>query len=693
MAKRRNRWTPEEIQEIFSKPFEIFPEPSPEAKAKGRTKRGPLEWQKYCFPWMFPWEKRLKGEGTLHCHPQDNLLVYSGAGTAKTTGGVALNLFFMATFPGCQTLVIAEVYSDVEQIVIPKFKELLSINEPWDHPALVHVPNKQDKFLDLKFPVVDEDGNIKEWKISRCWFGHAADFERLRGKEYVYIHAEEISQFKDERVLDEFSRRLRSSVSPFRMLYATTNPPESMSHFLYQKWDLTERMPNFEGEKPQPRLCSCQWCPECQNDGQNFGYGKDDYCLNKDCSFKKTCLREGIPPTRFKKPTWDFNGKTYSCPGNQTFWRVLTPQANENIHNPSSLNQELKAGHDEASYAVYVHGEARALRSNKVYPAFSFQANSYQPSSSEVETDFDKDIIWSHDYNKRPRCSVVVQEHPEGDEVFVRVIDEIVLYDTEELKFNPEDGSRIRGVGPEHAAEKFIERYKNWNQQGILAGNQKTVYIHGDHTSLNNKMSPFSKNEFQVMYDMLVEAGFKVIVAVRKIPGKMQISQADRIALTNWLLRDNKAINRIKINKVRCKHLLKSLEDLETKTNDREEIKKDCDETARKTTNTKVVHLISHVSDALGYYLVRCFNLVQEGDLIRFIHIEGGSLLNIDKDGKISELPRNYPQVNSEIKKPTKEEIENFYTQEWLDKIRGYLDQEKEQYELEEIDRFRSYFG
>lgn len=689
---RKNKLSPEEIEEVLSKPVEIFPEPSDYAKAKGIIKRGPLGWQREAFLWEYPWEKRLEGCDTLHCHNLDCLLVYSGGGTGKTKLGSSLNAFFLTAFPGCQTLVIAQVYSDIEQIVIPGLRDLFSIKSPWDHPYVTHFPNKQDKYLDLTIPTLDENGKII-YKISRCWFGHAADWGRLRGKEYVYIHAEEISQFKESRVIDEFGRRLRSPLAPFRMLYATTNPPESMSHFLYDKWDCTDYMPDFDGDKPESRVCSCQYCPECEKLGK-FEFGEDGLCSNPNCQFLEFCKKNKLPATRFKKPTWEFRGKTYSCPGEQPFWRVLHPLPEENIHNPATLSQELKAGHDEANYQVYVQGDVRALKSNKVYPAFSFAANTFPNEfrySADMLADPTKDIIWTHDHNTRPRCAVIGQEYiQENGEIYPFALDEIVMYDTKEPKFDGK-GERIRGVGPEHMAQEFIDRYQPWNQMSIQLGEQKTVDIHGDHTALNSKMSPFSRNEFQIMHDMLVAAGFLVRVCVVKVKGLTQVTQSDRIAVTNWMLRDSSGVNRVKINK-RCKHLLKSLEDLEKKSKEKEEIDKNCDESARLATNTKITHLISHVSDAWGYYLMRCFNLIQDGDIIKFIYVPGGSLINIDfKTGKLSGRVPDYTEP--EQPRPDKNQIDKMMLDEYLAKIQAYVSEGlANSSEHESLETFRNYF-
>lgn len=671
---RKSKLTPDEVAELLSKPFEIFPEPSEDAKAKGITKRGPSGWQKSAFMWEYPWDKRLANYLGMHTHFLDNTLAYGGFSGGKTQLGVALNLFFLTSFPGCETLVGAEHYNDVESIVIPKFKKLLSIKSDWDHVYVTHIPNKQDKYLDLTIPVFDENGNFAGHKTSRAWFMHFSDWERLRGREYSMIHFEEISQLKEERVVDELNRRLRSPLAPFRMMYCTTNPPESRSHWMYTKWDLSKFDPGYQGEKPEVKACKCQFCQDCLNDKDSpgqFPYEEDGTCSNPNCSFLKFCKANNLPLSRSKRPSCVFRGKNYSCVGDQAFWRVLHSTALDNPHIPPDLMQSIKVGHDEANFAVYAMGEVRELRSNKCYSSYSFSAN---VNLNNLAVDPTKDIHWTHDHNTRPRCSVIIQEYPaEDDQVVVQCIDEIIKYDTKEPKLN-EDGERIRGVGPEHVALDFIQKYTYWNDASKQSeGGQKTVYLHGDHTALNSKMSPFSANEFQVYYNMLTEAGFKVVVAVKKIKGQTQIRVTDRIICTNWMLRDDKGNIRVKVNK-ECRHLIKSLEDVEWK-DDKSTLNKQCDEYAAKATNTKIVHLLSHPTDALGYYLVRKFNLIKEMDSFRFIYVPGAGMGTIDKDNKI--ITSNEPE------KPKESPLA------LIDYIRGYTGEEDQS----SFDQFRSFYN
>lgn len=696
--------------------FNIFPPITDAARAKGITKRGPTFWQRKLFSWEFPWEDRLLHKDNLHTHYRDVVLAYGGRGSGKSCLNVALNLFFLTTFPGCRTICGAHRYVDIEEIIFPIFKSILSIESDWDHPIVSHVPNKQDKYLSLRIPV-EQDGKII-YKTSTAHFTHFSEWNRLRGKTYSYAGLEEISQLEDPIVFDEIERSLRESIAPFRMMYAASNPPESMSHWLYQKFDLSPYMKDYQGDVPDPILCKCQFCQEClnQNKGE-YPYGNDGYCTNPECAFLDLCRKENIPLSREKRPSYNIDfghkscrGKELFCPGNQPFRRVIHSVTSDNPHIAGELVQSLKAGQDETNFAIFTMGEVRALNSNKIYPSYAFGMNTYQKEA--IVADPAKDLIWSHDFNVRPRCSVIIQEIHEENDIIVDVLNEIARYDAKVLKSKftrkdledknitilKEDESywTTKSCGPEHVAEDFIKLYQHWNQESIKLGEQKSVLIYGDHTALNSKSSPFSANDFQIMHDMLVEAGFKVQVCIRKVKGKTQVTQEDRITLTNWMLRDNKGKARIRINRSTCKHLIKSLEDLESKMTiaGKREIDKSCDDRAFKATNTNIVHLVSHISDALGYYLIRCFNLTEDNGQINFAYIAGGSLVSIDfATGTLKEyLPR--PTDNSQpVILPAKslDDINKMNDEQYMEMIRQHFSPSQE--ENDPIANFQEYFG
>jgi hypothetical protein len=653
---RRGRFTDREIKEIFSKPFDIFPEPSNEAKALGITKRGPLGWQKEVFNFLQKWEIRARNNGKYHQCYMDRSLIWSGSGSGKSVILCGLHLWFASTFPGSETVSGAYRYNTIEEIHFPIFKKLLSIVEPWDHPALIHKPNKQDKWMTLQFPVRDpkdpENPDRFIMKESTIFFSQLSDDEILRGKNLVFASAEELSQLKDPMVIDELERRLRSSEAPYNALVGVTNPPDSFSHFMFDKWpSLFKLMPDYEGELPESRLCRCHYCPKC--DEKNLGsFEWDEYgfCTNPNCAWleaSKSLHAQGhtgvkvAPFQRSKNRYTDLDGveRDHVCPGNQDYWRVLNPSPGENIHVASTMMQGLKSSQDEKNFQVYSQGVVMPLSSDKVYCNYSFMGNTLL---KPIQVDTTKDIYWTHDHNNRPRCSAIIQEYP-NEEVGipkVMIVDEIVMYEAKVPRYDDETKLRIKGAFADDVAVEFIERYKDWNEAGIAAGKQKTVYLFGDPTALNRKQAHSSSlNEFQIMKKMLEKAGFKVVNTVQTRKGS-QISVKERLAITNYMLRDPEGKTWIKINRKECPHAIKSFSDVERLNNDMEAIDKSCDELARRTSNPNAIHLISHITDAIGYYLARKFNLIQIGESeFKFIYISDTAILRVQKDGKIEMTP------------------------------------------------------
>lgn len=631
--------------------------------------------------------------------------------THNTRLGIYLNIFFLTNVQECETVCGAKTYTDAEEIVIKHYKDIFTIKEPFDHPFIEHVPNIADKDLVLEIPYVGLDSFGRETIIFRhsvCHLFHFSDWGRLRGKEYVYAHMEELSQLDEEITLDEIERSIRSAKSPLRMLYAATNPPKSRSHFMYDRWDLTAHMPNFTGEKPKPIVCKCQFCQKCLDAKQgDWIYDESGFCTNPNCVVLELSKKLGADATRYKRPTYSLSyghksniGKELYCPGNQPFWRVIHCKTEDNFCLPPTLIQELKASQDEANFAMFTEGQILDLGVTKAFPAFSFD---YNTNSQDVPISIEKDIHWSHDHNTRPRCSIIAQEYPQPDnEVLIQIVDGIVMFDTHEpvlkeeglklVEKNPAlqldesfiEKYRVRGVGPEHVAQEFVKRYKEWNE---LSEKKRTVFLHGDHTALNAKMSPFSKNEFQVIHDILVDAGFNVEICVKKMTNeKIQINVADRLAVTNWMLRDKDGRVRIRINRgpQGCKYLLKSLEDTEKIVKDKEAVDKKCDELAAKATNTKKLHLVTHSAEALGYYLVRRFNLIKVPEGFKFLYVPGQPVLHFDDKGSTYYSDEDKAKEEEKISKAERD------AQLLIDLIRAETSQSDD---WDAYQRFRNYFG
>lgn len=625
-----SRWSKKELQEIFSVPFEIFPERTAEMIKKG-IPRGPLPWHRLVFLHQASYNKKAT-DPRMHLHHTTYDLAFAGTGSGKSALGAALMLWWMITFPGCYVVGGANRYSDFESNVIEKYlRPLLSIKNLWDHPWVTCVPNEHNKQLDLTIEV-----SPGVYKTSTAFFMHFSDWARLKGKEVSFIFFDEMSQCEDPEPFEELTRRLRSPYTPFHQFYATTNPPTSMSHWIYDRWDFSQYIDGWEGDKPKPKLCDCNFCQECLNNGLGeFPYTDDGWCTNPNCAqietFRK--INEGLPASQQVplKPAHRVVGalpkdsypdyEPYYCPGGQNMWRLFMGNSMDNYAIQASVMQNLKQSQDKANFDLHVLGKPSSLGSNKAYYNYSMSN-----IIDDINVDPEKDIHWSFDFNVIPQCSVICQlvtrEIDGVEEICPVVVDEIA-------KYQHWDGKNWkRGAGPEHVAQDFIKRYTEWNEKG---NRKRWVLLHGDHTTLNIKQSPSEASSFQIVVNMLQEAGFNVLCTVKKVKG-VQVLERRRVNAVNWLLKDPKGNSRLQITRG-CKHLRKSLEDMEIDKSTNSLKKKSIDDAVAASTNLDKIHLQSHISDALGYFIVRKWDLVgTDENPLSYVYVPGYKLIDVDTD-------------------------------------------------------------
>lgn len=302
----------------------------------------------------------------------------------------------------------------------------------------------------------------------------------------------------------------------------------------------------------------------------------------------------------------------------------------------ASVMQNLKQSQDKATFDLHVLGKPSSLGSNKAY--YNYSLNNV---INDVDADPNKDIHWSFDFNIIPQCSVVCQlitKPIDGkEEICPRVIDEIALYKHWDGKMWK------RGAGPEHVAQEFISRYRKWNEQG---DRRRWVLLHGDHTALNNRQSPSNPSDFQIIVNILQDAGFNVICTVKKVKG-VQVLEKRRLNAVNWLLRDPYGHTRLEIARS-CKHLRKSLEDMEIDKSSNSLRKKPVDDAVAASTNLEKVHLQSHISDALGYFLVRKWDLVgTDENPVSYIYVQGYKLIDLTSDDVWESL--NQPEKSATV--------------------------------------------
>lgn len=565
--------------------------------------------------------------------------VTHNTGSGKTCHSVALGMEYTFGYPGAKGLIGGKVYKDLYQNVIVQYRDLLTINEYWDHPAVKAHPSVDghNKILTIEpYPGA---------KWSEIEFFQFAEWERVRGRNRDWIHFEEISQLDDESIIDELPRRLRGLLLPVSPVICTTNPPISTTHWIYPKWNVYQHKKGYDGEKTAiGKPCTCQYCQVCINKKLGtFEYDENHLCTNPNCP---EIARKGSPK---KREFYEIQGvKTY-CPGNQHFWRVIFSSAVDNAHVRDDYIQS-QSNSDSRVNSLFVEGEPMELNASTIYDSFSYLN---VKDESKVTYDPTKDIFWTFDFNNRPQCSAICQENykEDGKLDYVLQIDEIILYDIKDcVEVANEFGEFERGAGPEHVAATFMERYPVDQVKG-------TVFLHGDPTAVNKTSGPLEKTKYQIIYNLLTDAGYKVIMTVKKEEGKKRhIPIIDRVNNAKWLFRDNKGTIHFYISS-KCKYTIESIKNLKWDKSGEKPDKRLIDEYARRSTEIilpqdvyKVIKLVSHPADALTYYLYQKFPLIKDQDNQVFLTIPGEVTYTLNGD-KVTER-------ESELKKkPCFEEL------------------------------------
>lgn len=629
---KRKYWTPEEEAEIWRQGIKVFPDAKPGEKYGYSDKFKPAAINNYAVREKY---RDLPVFSRTHDHRLEILLLWGGTGSGKSSHAVALGLEYTFGFPGSQGLVGGNVYKDLYQNVITMYRDRLTIREPWDHPSVRKHPS--------------EDGHNKILTIepypgapySSIEFFQFKDWIRVRGRNRDWIHFEEISQLADVSIIDELPRRCRSLLMPTSHIICTTNPPESTSHWIYPKWNISQHMKSYEGEKtPIGKPCTCHLCQDCLNNKKGeFKFDKNGFCTNKDCVTKTRKAKRDSkgniiqlgPPTELEYYYMKHKGQNIKCfcPGGQYFWRVLFSSAVDNPHVRADYMQS-QSNSDSKINQLYVQGEPMDLNSNSAFASFS----NLNIREEEKEVDYDKDIMWGFDFNNRPQCSAICQEtyKEDGELDYIDQLDEIILFDIKEVynRIN-EYGERERGASPEHIAATFMKRYPNF---------KKNIYMYGDPSAVNKTSGPLEVTKFQIIYNILSKAGYNVEMMVKKTKEKRQIPIPDRVNNANWLFKDYEGRIRFYINK-KCEYTITSLKDLKIGPDGLNFLKKNIDEYARRTTEVifpedvyKYVRLISHPADAVTYYLYQKFPLISGTKTLMFLNVPGEST-TIFEDGKI----------------------------------------------------------
>lgn len=624
----KTRWTVKELKEIWARGIKCWPPPGEGIRYGASDHFLPLLVNNWSVRQKFSNKEAFEAMGMDYIHsamPEHRFvgdLLFGGTGGGKTSHAVGIGMEYTFMFPGCKGLVGGRVYGDLKENVISQYQALLSIKAPWDHPAVKSHPSMTSSH-NKKLIIEPYPGAM--W--SEIEFFQMDDWERVRGRNRDWMHLEEISQFQDDSVIDEAPRRLRGTILPVSHLICTTNPPESTSHWTYPKWNVNQYLASWDGPRtPIGNPCKCQFCQSCLNHKPclgEFPYDEFGVCTNPECAFIK--ISNGQRGTRDYYSIKDSKGIDHRivCPGNQNYWRLFFSDASDNNHIRADYLQTIIGSSDSRVAALYAKGTPMELNSNNAYRKFS-QANINHESTP---LDPEKEMHWSFDFNTRPQCSVICQETYDikGELDRVDQIGEIILFDIKEVV---EQDEKSLGAGPEHVAAAFMEKYPEFKQ---------IIHLWGDPTAVNKSTSPLEATKFQIIHDILVKKGYKVVMEVKKQKGVIRlIPLADRVNNANYLFRDDEGKIKFFINK-ECEYTITSLRDVKIDKSGEKLDKRLIDEYARRTTKViypedvyKRIQLVSHPGDAITYYLFQRFPLIKNNIKNTFFVVPGETSFKLD---------------------------------------------------------------
>lgn len=543
-----------------------------------------------------------------HLHDVDVVLIIGGGRGGKTLVASIRAWQYALENPGCSLIVGSRYFTDFRQNVLEKYWQPAFTNEKeWDSGLIAKPWNEHRK-------------EIRFTNKSLCYLIQLDKWQRIRGKEGLFIFVDEASLIEEAEGFEEACRRMSGS-GAVRQILLTTNPEESFG-WLYDTFNLGQFEPGYDGpEVPIGPECFCHFCTQC--------------LLPKNGKKKIEYIEGECPDCGYKKKL--------ACPGRQRYFRVIFMNPEENTSLPESYMGTQMGVMDEAKFEVYTGGKIKELRKGKVYHCYTKQ----NVFINKVEVDYDKDIFWAIDWNRRPQCSVIIQEDI-GKEKVIGILDEIVIWE----------------VGPEEIAHRFMSKFPNF---------KKTIYIVGDPAGLNlqGNTNKDEVNRFQYIYNVLVEGGYNVEIITQKIKGKTKVNKSNRLDNVNFLLRDNKNVIRLKVNPT-CSRIMRSLEGVTFKNDSKTlEFNESGDRSAREATDHGKPFIMTHPADALGYYVMKRWPLVKDNSGNMFIQIPGEVVVDFTAKGYIERL------YQEELRKAAPER-QSF--RDWIDEINELEPEDQSQF-------------
>jgi hypothetical protein len=561
-------------------------------KDTGLAKQGPNDLQRMYFLDKIPPEKRP------HLHTQDILLSIGGVGSGKTFGGVVR--LCQAALQRKMHVVIASMnYQMLKRNCWDPMEEIFTIEESWDHPAVRNKLHDQNNILrfhnNSKMTCINLAVKLDE-KI-----GYNADLQMV----------DEVHLLPDESALDLLITRSRGTNVEINQLILCTNPTKSKDSWLNDYFDL-KQFDNVDlSQGPYEGLvgpkCRCQYCTICKNSkGIEAPWvlsGEDMVCSS--CGKKKAFF------------TW--KGKKYWCPGDQQYTRVIKSESFHNPHLKDDFFQVLEDKLDPTYFEIMVKGKTNInLRDDYTYRKYNEEE---QVLPLPIYIDYEKDIYWGLDFNRKPQASTIWQfEDIDGEEKFL-CKEEICLFGKPAMGF---PWGRGEGATVKDVAKEFTRRHKD-KYQG------STVFIAGDPKG-NNKSANSDETSYEIIMEYLEEQGFYV----EMLADDSQISRRDRIELVDYWLEDG--LIRFNPGKEKDDPLAWTQRSFKESKEDEKDFegkrasKKQDDNVARSLDRRKV-KTVSHFHEASGYLIWKMFP--KSAQELRSATLSDGTVITEDRKGKV----------------------------------------------------------
>ena len=527
----------------------------------------------------------------------------------NTAAAIAEVCELVAAHPGCKGVVGGKNYPLLKRNVITEFAQRFShFGSDWDHPIVKRKPTQNEMQMTTILNSKLQFLNLDKYLVAR---GFDADV----------VMIEEVN-LMEAGSFDEMIRRSRGRSLPIRQFVLTMNPTGDRD-WLYYKFNMRQYEPDYEGPPlPIGDPCNCHLCQDCLNfDKTEFEWigGEKkfaDYTDEKGILHKDRCYE-------WKGGTCPNCGKTKgtNCPGKQTFYRVIRSRSYDNAHNPDSYVQDMKSNMDADSYKLFVEGMIIQVRTGKVYKSFS----SNNVLKEDIPINYSKPLIWTHDFNRDPMCSVLWQETEWG----IHVVDEIIVWDANE----------------EMVAREFCKRYGDFPGEILIYGDPAGLYGSGRTES--------RRTSYQILLDYLKLKKLNAKVLMENVKGETKIPIKDRINNTNIMLRNAEGEIRVKINPS-CEHLVNSLSSVNWDEKGKEE-DKNIDDMAKSDPNRNKAGnapIMTHPSCAFGYAITKRWPIIKRKVAVQVLATEDGTFFSDDAGPMVTHRDPKTQEEKTELWMP-----------------------------------------